>query len=192
LLAQWQQCLQRFLLQGSLFPAGIQIEAATPLCSSLYTDIMLKAINDAGIKETETVVCTHAVIKGCHYHKDLYIVFTRNAVDDGILFEKTVSILVSSKNHVYFLVEVAVSEYISERHAHYLRSSDPTYRMCVSEERLCHNGALPGYDYLDGVLLVAKSALSISQGCITYCQNRWLFYWKRYCYFLGTTIVRCK
>jgi hypothetical protein len=36
---------------------------------------MLKAINDAGIKDNQAVVCTRAVVKGCHYSKDLYIVF---------------------------------------------------------------------------------------------------------------------
>jgi hypothetical protein len=54
---------------------------------------------------------------------------------------------------------VVVYEYIGDRRAHYLRSSDPSCYMCVSEEHLCHIGALPGYDYLDGFLLVAKSAI---------------------------------
>jgi hypothetical protein len=91
--------------------------------------------------------------------KKFYIVFKCNAVNDIILFGKIVCILVSSENNVYFLTEVVVSEYISDRHAHCLWSSDPSCYMCVSEEHLCHIGALPGYDYLDGVLLVTKSAI---------------------------------
>jgi hypothetical protein len=101
----------KFLLQGSLFRADIQTVAGTPLCSSLYTDFMLKPTNDAGIKDNQTVVCTLAVVKGCHYRKDFYIAFICNAADDVRLFGKIVCILVSSKNNVHFLVEVVVSEY---------------------------------------------------------------------------------